>query len=99
MEYMSMRTEATMKPAPLGTVKVPVEVVLGRTKLSLQDLASVAKGDVIELESIAGEPAELVAAGECVALGEVVVIDERFGIRITRVLDRDHGAAGRGSHE
>jgi flagellar motor switch protein FliN/FliY len=98
MEYMSMRTEATMKPAPLGSVSVPVEVVLGRTRLSLRDLASIGKGDVIELESIAGEPVELVAAGECVALGEVVVVDERFGIRITRVLDGDRGTAG-DSHE
>ncbi|PKL09151.1 MAG: flagellar motor switch protein FliN [Spirochaetae bacterium HGW-Spirochaetae-7] len=65
---------------------VRVQVVLGERSLSVRDLSTIAKGTIIELESIAGEPVDLVAAGEVVARGEVVVIDEAFGIRVTEVV-------------
>ncbi|HOZ72595.1 MAG TPA: FliM/FliN family flagellar motor switch protein [Spirochaetales bacterium] len=74
-----------------GTVEdamVRVQVVLGGRSLSVRDLSTVAKGSIIELDSIAGEPVDLVAAGEVVAKGEVVIIDENFGIRVTELAER-----------
>ena len=77
-----------MKLGQLQDVKVPLQVVLGETEASIKELATIGEGTIIELKSMAGEPVELLAAGEKIALGEVVVIDENFGIRITRVLKR-----------
>ncbi len=74
-----------MKLGSVQQVKVPAEVVLGRAQLSLEDLARLDVGKIIGLESLAGEPVELVVSGEIVARGEVVVIDENFGIRITEL--------------
>ena len=69
-------------------VRVPVEVVLGGTDLKLDEFSSIGPGSIIMLQSIAGEPVDLVAAGEIMAKGEVVVIDENFGIRVTEVLNK-----------
>lgn len=76
-----------MKVSPVKEVRVPVEVVLGGTTLSLEDFSSLGPGSILELDRIAGEPVDLVAAGNKIALGEVVIIDESFGLRITKVHD------------
>lgn len=69
----------------LNEVKVPTEVVLGHRDLTVAELASIGEGTIIELDTLAGEPVDLVAAGRVIAKGEVVVIDESFGIRVTEV--------------
>lgn len=74
-----------MKQGSLANVSVGVQVVLGGTVLTLEQLSSIGRGTIIELSKLAGEPVDLVAAGEVVAKGEVVVIDENFGIRITEL--------------
>ena len=74
-----------MKQGSLANVSVGVQVVLGGTVLTLEQLSSIGQGTIIELSKLAGEPVDLVAAGEVVAKGEVVVIDENFGIRITEL--------------
>jgi flagellar motor switch protein FliN/FliY len=76
-----------MKLGSVQQVKVPAQVVLGNAELSLGNLAQLAVGSIIELKSLAGEPADFVVAGEVVAKGEVVVIDENFGIRITELIE------------
>ncbi len=76
-----------MKLGSARQIRVPAQVVLGRTELSMDDLSSLAPGKIIGLTSLAGEPVELVVAGEKVALGEVVVIEENFGIRITGLVE------------
>jgi len=78
-----------MKKNSLYNSRIPVEVVLGDSELSLRDLSEIGKGTIIELNKLAGEPVTLKAAGEAVALGEVVVIDENFGIRLTEMLDQE----------
>ena len=75
-----------MKLGQLQDVKVPLQVVIGETEVSIKELASIGEGTIIELKTMAGEPVDLFAAGEKIAKGEVVVIDESFGIRVTRVL-------------
>jgi flagellar motor switch protein FliN/FliY len=66
-------------------VGVEIRVELGRTMKSLQEVAGMSQGTILELDKLAGEPVDVVAAGELIAKGEVVVIDENFGVRITEV--------------
>lgn len=75
-----------MRTGTIEDAMVRVQVILGERSLSVRDLSTIAKGSIIELESIAGEPVDLVAAGERVARGEVVIIDEAFGIRVTELV-------------
>lgn len=81
-----MKTNGSL--GTINRVRVPVEVVLGSTDLDLEALAALSEGTIVELESLAGEPVEVRAAGTVIAKGEVVVIDENFGVRITALLDR-----------
>ncbi len=74
-----------MKLDRVQDVMVPVKAVLGGTELSLAKLSSLTVGSIIELDKLAGEPVDFVVAGETVARGEVVVIDENFGVRLTEI--------------
>ena len=67
---------------------VPLEVTveLGRTSKSIQDILEFAPGTIIELDKIAGEPIDVLVNGKFVAKGEVVVIEESFGIRVTEII-------------
>jgi flagellar motor switch protein FliN len=76
-----------MKLGRINDVKVPVKVILGENSLSLEELSSLGEGSILELQKIAGEPVDLIAAGERIALGEVVIIDENFGLRITKLIN------------
>jgi flagellar motor switch protein FliN/FliY len=66
------------------TLRVAVE--LGRTKMSIDDILKLGPGSVVELDKLAGEPVDVLVNDRLVARGEVVVIDDRFGVRITDVL-------------
>jgi len=64
--------------------------VLGETQWTLSQMAQLGQGTIIELTRLAGEPVDILASGEIVAKGEVVVIDEFFGVRVTEVVsDRE----------
>lgn len=63
-----------------------VSVELGRAQMTVKEALSLGKGSVIKLEKLAGEPADLYINGKLVARGEVVVVDENFGIRITEII-------------
>jgi flagellar motor switch protein FliN/FliY len=78
-----------MKLGRVQDVKVPLNVVLGAAEISLNNLASIAEGTIIELDKLCGEPVDLVAAGEVIAKGEVVVIDENFGLRVTEIVKKE----------
>jgi flagellar motor switch protein FliN len=77
-----------MKLGYVQDVGVELSVELGRTRQTLSQVAQIGEGTIIELDKLAGEPVDLLAAGELIARGEVVVIDESFGIRVTEVLDK-----------
>ncbi|MFW5744853.1 MAG: FliM/FliN family flagellar motor switch protein [Spirochaetota bacterium] len=82
-----------MKLGRIKDVKVPLEVVLGHGEASVEQMSSLGPGTIVELAALAGEPVELRAGGELVAWGEVVVIDESFGLRVTRLAhDEQKGA-------
>jgi len=70
----------------LHDVEMEVTAELGRTRMSVRELLSLAPGAVIELDRAAGGPADLLVNGRLIARGEVVVIDENFGIRITEIV-------------
>jgi flagellar motor switch protein FliN/FliY len=70
----------------LRGVEMDVTAELGRTRMSLNELLSLSDGAVIELDRAAGAPADLLVNGRLIARGEVVVIDESFGLRITEIV-------------
>jgi flagellar motor switch protein FliN len=76
-----------MKMASVQQVKVPIQVVLGTTEWTLSEIAGIGSGTIVELDRLAGEPVDIVAAGEVIGKGEVVVIDENFGVRVTEVVE------------
>jgi len=67
-------------------VNLPVAIELGRTKMSISDILALGPGSIVELAKLAGEPVDLLVNQRVVAKGEVVVIDENFGVRITQLL-------------
>ncbi len=67
-------------------IPLRVSVELGRTKILVQDLLQLHKGSVIELAKIAGEPLEILVNDRVVAKGEVIVVNEKFGIRLTDIV-------------
>ncbi|MFS3127108.1 flagellar motor switch protein FliN [Nocardioides sp. Bht2] len=70
----------------LHGVDMEVTVELGRTRMTVRDLLALSPGAVLELDRAAGSPADLLVNGRLIARGEVVVVDEDFGLRITEVL-------------
>lgn len=67
-------------------VPLQVTVELGRTKKLIKDILDLAAGSIIELDKLAGEPVDILVNGKLLAKGEVVVIDENFGVRITDII-------------
>jgi flagellar motor switch protein FliN len=79
----------TSEGADLGRViDVPVElsVEIGRTTMTIGETLSLAPGSIVSLNRLAGEPVDLLVNGKVIAQGEVVVIDEEFGMRITDIV-------------
>lgn len=67
-------------------IPVTVAMEIGRTKLSIRNLLQLNQGSVVELDRMAGEPMDVLVNGTLVAHGEVVVVNEKFGIRLTDVI-------------
>ncbi|MCD6249720.1 MAG: flagellar motor switch protein FliN [candidate division Zixibacteria bacterium] len=70
----------------LMDVDLPISIELGRTRMAISDILSLGSGSVVELNKLAGEPVDLLVNNKIVARGEVVVVDENFGLRITQLL-------------
>ncbi len=68
-------------------VNVQVSVELGRSVMRVRDVLGLGPGSVVELDKHAGEPVEIVVNNKMIARGEVVVIDENFGVRITEIIN------------
>ena len=78
----------------LMDIKLQLTVELGRTELPIKKVLELTRGSIIELEKVAGEPVELYANGKLVAHGEVVVIEDNFGLRITSITDPEDRLKG-----
>ena len=74
-------------------VPLSVTVELGRTKKSIKDILELTNGSIVELDKLAGEPVDIQVNGKFLAKGEVVVIDENFGVRITEIASLAERAA------
>jgi flagellar motor switch protein FliN len=67
-------------------IPVSLTVELGRTKLPIKELLQLAQGSVVELDGFAGEPMDILVNGCLIAHGEVVVVNDRFGVRVTDIV-------------
>jgi flagellar motor switch protein FliN/FliY len=90
---------ASFEPAPFSETEtqnlnmlldIPLQVTveLGRTKRSVQDILNLSSGSIIELDKLAGEPVDILVNNKLIAKGEVVVIDENFGVRVTDIISQ-----------
>lgn len=75
---------------------VPVElaVEIGRTQMTIRETLALGPGSIVTLNRLAGEPVDLLVNGKPIARGEVVVIDEEFGLRVTEVVAGEAAAGG-----
>ncbi|WP_417665996.1 flagellar motor switch protein FliN [Pseudidiomarina sp.] len=67
-------------------IPVKLSVELGRTRITIKQLLELAQGSVVELDGLAGEPMDILINGYLIAQGEVVVLDDKYGIRITEIV-------------
>ena len=67
-------------------IPLEISVELGRTSMLVNDLLQLGQGSVVELTKLAGEPMEILVNGKLVARGEVVVVNEKFGVRLTDII-------------
>ena len=87
-----------LKPEPTGDasgnlellldVSVTLSVEIGRARLTLGEVMALRRGSVIELDKLAGEPADILVNGKLVARGEVVLLDEKFGVKVNDIITR-----------
>lgn len=67
-------------------VEMPVSIELGRTDMPISEILTLGPGSIVELDKLAGEPVDLLVNDKVIAKGEVVVVDENFGVRITMLM-------------
>lgn len=72
-------------------VTLPVSVELGKTKMTIKEVLSMSPGTVIELDRAAGETVDVLVSGKVIGKGEVVVVEEKFGVRISELVNRVEG--------
>jgi flagellar motor switch protein FliN/FliY len=70
-------------------IELKVSAILGRTKISLKDIFELSKGSLIELDTFEGQEVEINVNGRKIGYGQVVIVDENFGFRITRILGEE----------
>ena len=82
----SAQSDGEVPLSMLLDLTFPVSIELGRTSMTVQDILRLGRGSVIQLERLAGEPIDIYVGDRRFAEGEVVVLGEHFGVRVTRVL-------------
>ena len=90
-EFMPLQSPASQEAAPanlglLYDVPLNVTVELGRTKKTVREVLELSQGSIIELDKLAGEPVDIYVNQQRIARGEVVVIEENFGVRVTEII-------------
>lgn len=78
--------DGQINPEVLQNIQVTLSVEVGRAMIKIRDLMRLTQGSVVELDHIAGEPLDLLVNKTVVAQGEVVLVNDRYGIRLTRVV-------------
>lgn len=88
-EFERVASNGTEVPlSMLFSLSLPISIELGRTSMSVQEILRLGRGSVIQLERLAGEPIDIFVGDRRFAEGEVVVLGEHFGVRVTRILSR-----------
>jgi flagellar motor switch protein FliN/FliY len=77
----------------ISGVEMALTVEIGRTRMTVRDILNLEPGAVVELDRSAGAPADILLNGRIIAHGEVVVVDQDYAVRVTRILDAQDGAA------
>jgi flagellar motor switch protein FliN/FliY len=90
---MESPSESPRRLDLLLDVPLEITVELGRSKMTIQELIALSPGSVVELDKIAGEPLDIVVNGRLIARGEAVVVNDKFGIRITDIVSRSERIA------
>lgn len=85
-EVAGLSPEATRNLELVMDIPIQLTVELGRTRMPIRNLLQLAQGSVVELNELAGEPLDVFVNGCLVAQGEVVVVNEKFGIRLTDII-------------
>jgi flagellar motor switch protein FliN/FliY len=96
---MAETTGAKVGEAPRNfdlLLDIPLEVTveIGRTRLAIRDLLQLGPGSVVELGKLAGEPLDILANGRPIARGEAVMVNDRFGVRLTDVISQSERIEG-----
>jgi flagellar motor switch protein FliN len=108
VDYVPFETTTAAQPAASADptelerlYEVPVElaVEIGRTHMTIRETLALGPGSIVTLNRLAGEPVDLLVNGKPIARGEVVVIDEEFGLRVTEVVATEPLTGGRGAAE
>ncbi|OIH86781.1 flagellar motor switch protein FliN [Arthrobacter sp. UCD-GKA] len=86
-----VREDMSSKLGRINNVEMALTVEIGRTRMSVRDVLGLEPGAVVELDRSAGAPADILLNGRLIALGEVVVMDQDYGVRITQILDVNEG--------
>lgn len=87
-EPFQMQEQETKNLNMLLDIPLQVTVELGRTKRSVKEILELSSGSIIELDKLAGEPVDILVNNRLIAQGEVVVIDENFGVRVTDIISQ-----------
>lgn len=85
-EFGAEEKGQSLEQRSLGNIPVKATVELGETSLTLKEILDLSEGSIIELDRLAGEPLDLKVGGQLIAQGEVVAIDDYYGLRITNVV-------------
>jgi flagellar motor switch protein FliN len=79
----------------LSDVPMELSVEIGRAHMTVGETLQLRAGSIVTLERLAGEPVDLLVNGTPIARGEVVVVDEQFGLRVSEILEGEHAASAR----
>lgn len=82
----SAESDDTRELEMIMDIPVQLSVELGRTRLTIKELLKLAQGSVVELDGLPGEPMDILINGYLIAQGEVVVVDDKYGIRISEIV-------------
>lgn len=85
-EETDAQAHGQIHPEVLQNIPVTLSIEVGRATIKIRDLLRLTQGSVVELDRLAGEPLDLLVNNTVVAQGEVVLVNERYGIRLTRVV-------------
>jgi flagellar motor switch protein FliN/FliY len=103
VDYVPFETTIAAQPAVaaeqaelerLYDVPVELAVEIGRTRMTIRETLALGPGSIVSLDRLAGDPVDLLVNGKPIARGEVVVIDEEFGLRVTDVTSPNPGGPG-----